>query len=376
MGVDIQTTYFMSHHSIDPQSYDQQLQDKIEPLKQRFLNLGLAPEVVSGASIASSQPKHYRLRAEFRIWHDGDDMHYAMFDPKEPKTPIYIEQFDVASETINRLMRELKAAVQPQQSLRRRLFQVEFLSTLAGDSLIALMYHRQLNDEWEQAAQDLSEKLNCPIIGRARKQKIVIGRDYVNETLTVDGQSYHYRQYEGSFTQPNGGVNQAMLSWARARLGDSQDQDLLELYCGNGNFTIPLAAEFRRIIATEISKASIAAATHNLETNSVSNVEFARLSSEDMTSALKRERPFRRLAHIDLDSYDLQTALVDPPRAGLDPASRELIAGFPRVLYISCNPDTLIRDIQELSDHKVTHLAFFDQFPYTAHMECGVLLEK
>lgn len=376
MSTDIQTTYAMSHHSIDPGNYDEQLQDKIAPLKQRFLDSGLAPEVVSGAFVASSQPKHYRLRAEFRIWHDGDDMHYAMFDPADPKTPVYIEQFDVASETINQLMSELKATVQPQQSLRRRLFQVEFLSTLAGDSLIALMYHRQLDEAWQQAAQELSGRLNCPIIGRARKQKLVVDRDYVNETLVVDGRSYHYRQYEGSFTQPNGGVNQAMISWARARLGDSQNQDMLELYCGNGNFTIPLADQFRRIIATEISKASIAAATHNLESNSVDNVEFARLSSEDMTSALRRERPYRRLAHIDLDSYDLRTALVDPPRAGLDPASRQLIAGVPRVLYISCNPETLIRDIKHLSDHRVTHLAFFDQFPYTAHMECGVLLEK
>ncbi len=366
----------MSHHSIDPDSYQQQLSDKIAPLKRRFLDAGLAPEVVEQADIVASEAAHYRLRAEFRIWHDGDDMHYAMFDPEQPKTPIYIEQFAVASETINRLMVELKALVQSEPALRRRLFQVEFLSTLAGDSLIALMYHRQLDEQWQAAAQSLSERLACPIIGRARKQKLVIGRDYVNESLVVDGKTYHYRQYEGSFTQPNGGVNQHMIAWARARLADSRHEDLLELYCGNGNFTIPLADQFRRIIATEISKAAIAAATHNLDSNAVDNVEFARLSSEDMTAALNRERPFRRLSHIDLDSYDLQTALVDPPRAGLDPASRQLIAGLPRILYISCNPDSLIRDIVELSDHRVTHLAFFDQFPYTGHMECGVLLQQ
>lgn len=366
----------MSHHNIDTSVYAQQLQTKIEALQRRFLELGIAQEVVDGAHIVPSQAKHYRLRAEFRIWHEGDEMHYAMFDPNAPKTPIYIEQFDVASETINRLMIELKDLVKANAALRRRLFQVEFLSTMAGDSLIALMYHRQLDDEWDIAANALAQTLGCPIIGRARKQKKVVGRDYVNETLKVDGRAYQYRQYEGSFTQPNGGVNQEMISWAKARLGDSQKEDLLELYCGNGNFTIPLADQFRRVIATEISKSSIAAATHNLDSNKVDNVEFARLSSEDMTAALRRERPFRRLSHIDLDAYELGTALVDPPRAGLDPASRELIAGLPRILYISCNPETLIRDIGELKQHRVSHLAFFDQFPYTGHMECGVLLQQ
>ena len=73
----------------------------------------------------------------------------------------------------------------------------------------------------------------------------------------------------------------------------------------------------------------------------------------------------------------LHTLLVDPPRAGLDQTSRALAATFARVVYVSCNPETLARDLAQLSaTHTLTRLAAFDQFPYTPHLEAGVLLER
>ena len=69
--------------------------------------------------------------------------------------------------------------------------------------------------------------------------------------------------------------------------------------------------------------------------------------------------------------------LVDPPRAGLDETCRGLASRFGRVVYVSCNPITLARDVAELGEtHAVTRLAAFDQFPYTPHLECGVVLER
>ena len=68
---------------------------------------------------------------------------------------------------------------------------------------------------------------------------------------------------------------------------------------------------------------------------------------------------------------------MDPPRAGLDPATTALVSGFDNILYISCNPQTLVANLHEISlTHRVTDLAMFDQFPYTHHMEMGVLLQR
>lgn len=102
------------------------------------------------------------------------------------------------------------------------------------------------------------------IIGRANKQKIALDCDYVEEILPVHGKNYVYRQVENSFTQPNAEMNIKMLEWARNCTKNSEG-DLLELYCGNGNFSIALAENFRKVLATEISKSSVQSAQYNIE---------------------------------------------------------------------------------------------------------------
>jgi tRNA (uracil-5-)-methyltransferase len=362
----------MSFKPVNPNEYPILLAEKVDTVSALFDDLKLPQPQVHPSS-----PKHYRLRAEFRIWHEGATLFYAMFDPAAPKIPVRVDHFPTASQPICDLMEPLRQALSEQSVLSTRLYQIDFLSTLSGDILVTLIYHRRLDDEWQVAAEAVAEKFNIQIIGRSKKQKIILDRDYVLEQLPVDGNVYAYHQYEGGFTQPNGEVNAKMVSWAKARCGQNPDTDLLELYCGNGNFTIPLAGHFRRVLATEISKTSVKAAHENFTMNGIHNAVMLRMSSEELTSALNKERSFRRLANVDLDSYAIDTVLVDPPRAGLDEASREFIARFQRIVYISCNPETLHRDLEILTkSHKVNDFALFDQFPYTHHMEGGVFLTK
>jgi tRNA (uracil-5-)-methyltransferase len=278
------------------------------------------------------------------------------------------------------MMAALIAELTPNPALRYRLFQVDFLSTLSGEILVSLLYHRQLDEEWREHATLLKAKLsaqfNVNIIGRARKQKIDLDKDFVVETLTVNEQVLHYKQIENSFTQPNAKVSVKMLEWAIDATKNSQG-DLLELYCGNGNFTIALAQNFNRVLATELAKPSVDAAQYNIDINYVDNVQIIRMSAEDFSDAMAKKRQFRRLEGIDLDSYDCNTIFVDPPRAGIDPETLKLIQGYERILYISCNPETLNDNLLTLGQtHKITRFALFDQFPYTDHMESGVLLER
>ncbi len=145
--------------------------------------------------------------------------------------------------------------------------------------MVTLLYHRKLGAEWNAEATRLREALAATptaaaagtrphVIGRARKQKVELDASYVIERLAVNGQMFVQKQMEGSFSQPNGAVCQHMLSWAQdvtrplgaARMqGEGQGEgagegaaaaegegqqaggpetDLLELYCGNGNFTV------------------------------------------------------------------------------------------------------------------------------------------
>jgi tRNA (uracil-5-)-methyltransferase len=337
----------------------------------------LAPFPPSAPQVFSSQPSGFRMRAEFRIWHEGDDLNYVMFRREDPKTPIAIRDFPIADKQIQQLMPVLREKLMEQDILRRKLFQVEFLTTLAGDTLVTLVYHRKLDQDWENTAATLAADLQVSIVGRSRKQKLIVGRDFVWETLPINGNNFRYQQYEQAFTQPNGRLNIRMIEWA-CDCASGLNGDLLELYCGNGNFTLPLARHFDTVIATELSKTSIRAARENLRENRIENIQMIRLSAEEVTQSMNGVREFRRLAELPrpLGQYDLRTIFVDPPRAGLDEHTVQMAATFPAIIYVSCNPKTLAENLQQLcKTHRIEKFALFDQFPYTDHMECGVFLQ-
>ena len=359
---------------IHPDNYEQQLNEKHITISEMFVDFHL-PNV----DLFKSEPLNYRQRAEFRIWHEGDDLYYIMFNG-ETKKKFRVDSFPVASKLINQAMVALIAAIRNNEILRRKLFQVDFLSTLSGEILISLLYHKPLDQIWEKEALGLKDKLSViapvDIIGRAKKQKVILEKDFVMESLNVAGKTYIYQQVENSFTQPNGKVNEQMLLWAQ-QATTSSGGDLIELYCGNGNFSIALAQNFERVLGTEISKTSVKSAQINIAANNIVNIDIVRMSSEEFSQAMNGERKFRRLEGFDLTAYNYDTVLVDPPRAGLDPDSVELVSRFKRIIYVSCSPETLKDNLAELcKTHTIEKFALFDQFPYTHHIETGVVLTR
>jgi tRNA (uracil-5-)-methyltransferase len=257
-----------------------------------------------------------------------------------------------------------------------KLFGTDFLSSSSGEIVVSLLYHRKLDEAWQVLATEIANDLGIYIIGRSRKQKVVIGQDYVTETLAIGDKKYIFNHIENSFTQPNPRVNEQMIKWAMDKFADAKG-DLLELYCGAGNFTIPFAKIFDKVLATEVSKSSINAAKENMKLNNVSNIEFVRMSVEDFVGALDGVREYRRMKNIDMTSYNIKSIFVDPPRSGMDEESCKFSARHEHILYISCNPETLVRDLEILTQtHEIVDMALFDQFPYTHHVEMGVKLIK
>lgn len=355
----------------DPADYPVQLAAKAAHFEQNFAEFG-----VTKPTVHASEPLHYRMRVEFGIWHDGDKLDFTMSDPDNPKQRLLLDTFPPAAAVICAAMPRLRERLAGSDVLRRRLFRVDFLATLSGELMITLIYHRKLDDAWQTAARELAAEFGAQIIGRSRGQKVVLERDWLLEAFELNGRPLKYQQVEGSFTQPNGGINRQMLGWAcqqAAGIGGN----LVELYCGNGNFTIALAPLFDRVLATEVSKTSVHAAQYNIAANGVTNIQLARMSAEEFSAALAGREQFQRLKDIDLDAFRHGTLFVDPPRAGLDDATVELARDFDRILYISCNQETLKNNVAALHDtHRIASAAVFDQFPYTYHLECGVLLVR
>jgi len=362
----------MSTDQQDPAQYQNQLDNKIAKYR---LSMEQAGVDITEITVHRSAPLGFRMRAEFRVWHQDGQVFYAMNRPGE-KRPYIIHDFPIGAPLIGKTMPLLLQALNSSAILSRKCFSAEFLTTSSGQVLITLIYHRPLDSEWEAQARALQDRLGLSIIGRSRKQKVVLDKDYVTEQLNIEGRNYSYQQVESGFTQPNAGINCQMLEWSSKQLAGSSD-DLLELYCGNGNFTAVLAQHFNQVLATEISKVSVNSALTNFAANQVDNVKVVRMSSEEFTQALNKQRPFRRLADIDLESYKFSTIFVDPPRAGLDSETEKLVSRFYNILYISCNPETLASNLSQITQtHNIESVAVFDQFPWTDHLESGVLLKR
>ncbi|MDD2292423.1 MAG: tRNA (uridine(54)-C5)-methyltransferase TrmA [Aliarcobacter sp.] len=355
-------------------SYEEQLNFKLQREKERFSDF-----TTMNFDIIKSEEKAFRNRAEFRIWWEKDGngkeiLSYAMNDFK--KNILEINSCQIVSPQIQEIMPKLLDLLMSELTLSYKLFAVEFLGSSTNDMLVTLIYHKKLDEEWNELAKQIEKKLNIKIMGRSRKQKIVLSSESINETLTINNQNFKFAYQEGGFTQPNTNVNIQMIEWVLNNI-ETSSNDLCELYCGGGNFTIPLSTKFNKVLATEISKTSIKSALKNCELNNINKIQFIRMSAEEFVQGLQEVRVFNRLKDVNLKDYNFDTIFMDPPRSGLDDTTRALAKDFEQIIYISCNPETLHRDLKELTkSHEIVRFALFDQFAYTNHIESGVILKK
>lgn len=386
----------------DKDNYQAYLDEKIDSvftmLKETLKeSLGYHDLCALQAEVHASLPEHYRMRAEFAIFHHNhESFDYAMYEPgSKPRKAILLKDFPGCTLAINQAMAALREHLHKYQIIKRKLFGADFLSNSAGEVVISLNYHKKLGEDWQAEAELLHQDLNnsglkCSLVAHAKKQVLVVGHDFVIETIPTTRGAIKLKQVEGTFSQPNATACSAMLNFAlscaQAGLdeakaqGRAQQRDLIELYCGSGTFTVALAPLFAKVFATEVARVPTNTAYFNMQLNGIDNIKLARLSALEVTEALNHVREFRRLKEqeINLDEYDFGTLLIDPPRAGLqDEAALKFTASYDKIIYISCGPESLASDLKYLSKtHKIERLAFFDQFPYTRHLESGVLLVR
>ena len=169
------------------------------------------------------------------------------------------------------------------------------------------------------------------------------------------------------FIQVNDGVNQKMVGTALAWL-DIQPQDrVLDLFCGMGNFTLPLAKAAASVVGVEGVPALVAKGRENAALNGLQKVTFFHENlEEDVTRQAWAKHGFDKI-------------LLDPARAGAPGVMAHIIKLAPRrVVYVSCNPATLARDSEALlqAGYRIQRLAMLDMFPHTGHLESIVLFER
>lgn len=203
-------------------------------------------------------------------------------------------------------------------------------------------------------------------IGRQGELYTTIRDRPLDQTLSASvlGKTLKYPGH--SFFQVNDSILDDFVTCAANLLGDPRECDLVDLYCGVGLFAVTLADRYKRVLGIEESEESIKFASENARLNQLTHVSFVASRTEKATDDLRRAAGEK--LHV----------IVDPPRRGMHREAIGLLLQMPgiqKLVYVSCYPESLIRDLQALSlRFRPVSVQPCDMFPQTKHMETIVLL--
>ena len=246
--------------------------------------------------------------------------------------------------------------------------QIEFIS---GDDTVALVFRH---------LQPLSENDREALVAFAKAQEFAIflqpgGVDSVQALWPADPPlAFHLAPWDVElqfrpldFIQVNAGLNTAMIQCTLDLLDAQPDDRILDLFCGLGNFTLPLARVVREVVGVEGDAGLVARARQNATHNHLPNAQFhAADLAQDLAGHAWMRAGFDKL-------------LLDPPRSGADIVLKQLpLKGLKRIVYVSCHPASLARDAGYLVNErgwKLRSAGVMDMFPHTAHVESIALFE-
>ncbi|MGB9765179.1 MAG: 23S rRNA (uracil(1939)-C(5))-methyltransferase RlmD [Candidatus Saccharicenans sp.] len=194
------------------------------------------------------------------------------------------------------------------------------------------------------------------------KMHLLYGTEAIEENLL----GYRFKIYPGSFFQTNPRAAQVVYSKIAEEAKRLRTQSALGLYCGSGAIEICLSKVAGEVVGVDWDPASIKAARENVRINNLNNVRFEESSVENILPEIYR------------GAFDL--LLIDPPRAGISPKGLRQIASLqiPNLIYLSCNPVTLARDLNFLGSkgYRINRLIPVDFFPHTPHLEVLAFLSR
>ncbi len=254
-------------------------------------------------------------------------------------------------------------------SVRDELPQIE---VAMGDEAIILIF-RLLSPLSAEDAEILGsycrgQNWHCYIQEGGPQTVTPLEEDAVTLSYQLPQQQLQFEFLPTDFTQVNTTINRQMINQAMQWLKPQSDENLLDLFCGLGNFTLPLAQLSSSVTGIEGDVALVERARKNARNNGISNVDFhvANLYEPGVDQSWMQQQ------------YD--AVLLDPPRSG----AQEIIALLPRlgarrILYVSCYPGTLARDAGLLvkeHGYKLLQAGVMDMFPHTAHVESMALFER
>lgn len=314
----------------------------------------------------SASPWHYRRRARLATYFDSKTKHITLgFRASHSREVIALQSCAVLAAPLSALIPDL-AYLLNQLNGKKALGHVEL--TLADNGLfVVLRVTAALSDKDRHRLAAFGDQHQLNLLLQDNEAK--------TEPLSGHGQSPFYGFDDsqtqlaftaGNFIQVNGAVNQAMVKQAVEWLDPQAGERVLDLFCGVGNFSLPLAHNGAEVIGVEGVEAMVEQASINAQTSALDKVSFYHA---DLSADLSLQ-PW--LGKVD-------KMLIDPARAGAYESMQSLNKLAPQALvYVSCNPASLARDSEVIlkQGYTLKKMAMVDMFPQTHHLESMALFER
>lgn len=363
-------------------TYEYQLEAKRNQLIQALERIGGIPQPPVAPVLSAGDSLGYRNKVTYPLKRSSTGNVQAGYYQKGSHHLINLNQCPVQDQRLNPLLAEVKQDIQKRgwgiydEKLHRG--KVRHLSLRigrhTGEILLTLVVKdwnlagiEEQSQEWlNRYPQLVGVSLNC----NPDRTNAIFG----NETRCIAGQPYLREQFGGlelqlrsdTFFQIYTEAAEALLQTIFDQLNLQGNELLVDAYCGIGTFTLPLAQRVREVIGLEVQPEAVEQARINAEINGITNVTFQVGAVETL------------LPNLDIKP---DVVMIDPPRQGCDRAFIESLVEIQpsRIVYISCKPATLARDLKilcETGGYQLTHVQPADFFPQTSHVECAAFLVR
>lgn len=364
--------------------YGAELLQKRQWVVDALTRIGGLTDVPVHATLSMQEPWRYRNKAQFPVGLSDDRVVAGGFRQRSHQV-IDVQDCLIQHPLSSRVLQAVKQLAESERLsiydersgqglLRHVLVRVGFQS---GEALAVLV----TNGEAFPAKQEFATKLMQQVpelvgvvenINRRRtnvvlgeEMLLLAGRDYLGDTIG----GLRFRISARSFFQVNPIQTEVLYRTALQYAGLTGKETVIDAYCGIGTISLFLAAHAKQVIGVEVVAPAIADAKQNAELNGIENARFIVGEAEQVIPWLHQS-----------SGVEADVIVVDPPRAGCDQRLLETIAAMrpERIVYVSCNPSTLARDLAYLSQHgfAVKEAQPVDMFPHTAHVETVVLMSR
>lgn len=363
--------------------YTKQLKIKTDIVKNNIERIGKLKDIKINDTIGMKQPYRYRNKAQFQVGKKGKDIAIGFYQIEShdiinvDKCILQNDINDKIIDIVRKYMKDFKIKPYDRKSkkgiIRHILTRV---SSYTGEIMVIIVTKTDIlpySNEFihlligkipqiTSIIQNVNKKNSSEILGM--KNKVLFGNDRITDSIG----NLKFSISPMSFYQVNPTQTQVLYNKALDYAHLVGNEVVFDIYCGIGTISLFLAQRAKKVYGIEIVKEAIKDARINAKLNNINNVEFYDGKAEDI------------LPNLYKDGIKADVIVVDPPRKGCHKSVIEMIIKMrpKKVIYVSCNPSTLARDLKYLDEggYKAVEVQPVDMFPQTGHVECVVLISR